>query len=472
MRAWQANLDLQFCLDQYSVVTYITDYVSKDDSGMTEVLKTALKESVGTNDFDKLNYLKRQYFKSRQVGVCEAAYRLIPGLHMTYSSSKKIFVATGYPENRTVYYKKIGGDNDKDLEQENHLGENDQGSGNEEEDEPEGTQTNAEVTDEIDEENESMEKMAKSNVVTFRHKPGTYEVMVSLHEKYEKRPAELENICFCQFAMAYDSVKALPKKVTGRSQIKRFDNGEDLPPIIELSNGTFMKLRTKPYVIKLHASHRKQGYEELYAELQLYYPWRNEVIDLSRKSEENIQKLFQQHQEIIDSNRKKAFPYSKEIDHMKELLSSLENERPQDLLDNLDSAAIQENEDDKEEIPEIDNSELPEELPKPGAKPDGCRFKPINVPEEEQMMDCVMKMSTGQRLAFNIIIGFCQDLVMYRNCKWNKKPKQPLEAPRLIVHGKFFYTLDFLKNFISLLFFHVPFLISIGLLLIFHVFGQ
>jgi hypothetical protein len=116
-------------------------------------------------------------------------------------------------------------------------------------------------------------------------------------------------------------------------------------------------------------------------------------------------------------------------------------------LDNLDSAAIQENEDDKEEIPEIDNSELPEELPKPGAKPDGCRFKPINVPEEEQMMDCVMKMSTGQRLAFNIIIGYCQDLVMYRNCKWNKKPERPLEAPRLIVHGKFFYTLDFLKDF-------------------------
>ena len=29
MRAWQANMDLQFCLDQYSVVTYVTDYMSK-----------------------------------------------------------------------------------------------------------------------------------------------------------------------------------------------------------------------------------------------------------------------------------------------------------------------------------------------------------------------------------------------------------------------------------------------------------
>ena len=135
MKAWQANMDIQFCYDQYSIVTYITDYLSKDDSGMTEVLKAALKDCEGCNDFDRLNYLKKQYFKSRQVNVCEAAYRLIPGLNMKGSNVKTKFVATGFPENRTIYFQKItDGISDRkqdvpdvDIPEEPHDGDDDEG---------------------------------------------------------------------------------------------------------------------------------------------------------------------------------------------------------------------------------------------------------------------------------------------------------------------------------------------------------
>ena len=41
MKAWQANLDIQFCLDSYAVVTYITDYLTKGDAGITKELKKA-----------------------------------------------------------------------------------------------------------------------------------------------------------------------------------------------------------------------------------------------------------------------------------------------------------------------------------------------------------------------------------------------------------------------------------------------
>ena len=238
---------------------------------MTDVLKAALKESVGTNDFDRLNYLKQQFFKSRQVGVCEAAYRLIPGLHMTYSNVKVIFLATGFPENRTVYFKRISGDDDKELHNENALGNDDL------------------PPDEIVD-TEPVDKGNQSNIVKISGRDGTYEITISAHDKYGQRPAELDNICFAQFAMAYESVKGIPKKEiglmdgfvhTGRGKILRFDTDEGLPKFIRLTNGSYMKLRGKPYVLRLHASHRKQGYEELYAELQLYYPWRNEVEDLA-----------------------------------------------------------------------------------------------------------------------------------------------------------------------------------------------
>ena len=42
MFAWNANMDLQPCLDFFQVISYITDYYSKDDSGTIEYLKEVI----------------------------------------------------------------------------------------------------------------------------------------------------------------------------------------------------------------------------------------------------------------------------------------------------------------------------------------------------------------------------------------------------------------------------------------------
>ena len=55
MLAWRANLDVQF---GFVVVTYITDYLSKGDAGVTAALKKDLPETKGWNDFERLNYIK------------------------------------------------------------------------------------------------------------------------------------------------------------------------------------------------------------------------------------------------------------------------------------------------------------------------------------------------------------------------------------------------------------------------------
>lgn len=39
LMAWQANMDIQLCLDSYSVITYITDYITKADAGKVIYLK-------------------------------------------------------------------------------------------------------------------------------------------------------------------------------------------------------------------------------------------------------------------------------------------------------------------------------------------------------------------------------------------------------------------------------------------------
>ena len=92
---WNANTDIQICLDSFAVVTYITDYLTKSDNNLTKTLITALKEKRGADRFDLLNHLKRTYFKSKQTCICEAAYRLIPGLDLKGSSLSCMFVASG-----------------------------------------------------------------------------------------------------------------------------------------------------------------------------------------------------------------------------------------------------------------------------------------------------------------------------------------------------------------------------------------
>ena len=118
--SWQANI--QFSLDSYAVVTYITDYLTKGDAGLTQELKKALLDCKGCNDWETLNYLKMIYFKHKQVSVAEATYRLLNGLCLKRSNITCTFIATGFPKNRSSFFKKEYTD-DKSIELENEEGQ-------------------------------------------------------------------------------------------------------------------------------------------------------------------------------------------------------------------------------------------------------------------------------------------------------------------------------------------------------------
>ena len=92
LRAFKANMDIQFCMDVYAVVTYVCDYWSKDETGMTEFLKEALKETKSLGSRERLSHLKRTYMSKRQIGKSEAIYRAIPSLHLQESSIACTFV--------------------------------------------------------------------------------------------------------------------------------------------------------------------------------------------------------------------------------------------------------------------------------------------------------------------------------------------------------------------------------------------
>ena len=45
IRAWDGNMDMSPCFDYHAVITYISDYFAKDDTGVMELIKAVLQQS-------------------------------------------------------------------------------------------------------------------------------------------------------------------------------------------------------------------------------------------------------------------------------------------------------------------------------------------------------------------------------------------------------------------------------------------
>jgi len=133
--------------------------------------------------------LKEAYLSHRQVGASEAAYRLNRSLKMKDSNIACIFVTTGFPKNRSVFYKRVKENPAEEIEDE-ELDEH-----------------------EINEE-ETVEEPATYKTVKIDGKDGTYTEAITIIDRYKERPGHLEDLCLGQFAISYVYTTRVPKETT------------------------------------------------------------------------------------------------------------------------------------------------------------------------------------------------------------------------------------------------------------------
>ena len=86
IKAWNGNMDLKPCFDYFAIITYITDYYMKDESGTVGVMKEALQNSQDESLKKKMNIVKNAFLTSRQAGESEIYYKLLPQLHLSHSN--------------------------------------------------------------------------------------------------------------------------------------------------------------------------------------------------------------------------------------------------------------------------------------------------------------------------------------------------------------------------------------------------
>ena len=76
LRAWRANMDIQYIVDAYACATYIVSYMSKGCRGMRKLLQRASKEaSEGNNSLvEQMRHIGNKFLNAVEISAQEAAY--------------------------------------------------------------------------------------------------------------------------------------------------------------------------------------------------------------------------------------------------------------------------------------------------------------------------------------------------------------------------------------------------------------
>ncbi|XP_061175632.1 uncharacterized protein LOC133184560 [Saccostrea echinata] len=96
LRAWNANMDIQYVLDAYSCVVYIISYISKAERELGLLLQQTKNEAVegNLNAQEAMKKVGTAYLHHREISAQEAVYRVI-GLRLKECSRKVEFVPVG-----------------------------------------------------------------------------------------------------------------------------------------------------------------------------------------------------------------------------------------------------------------------------------------------------------------------------------------------------------------------------------------
>lgn len=106
MSTWRANMDIQYILDPYACVAYVTSYLCKAEKTMSELLSKASKEAHLKPVRDKFSLLGNVFLTHREISTDEAIYRIL-SMPLRQSSRQIIFLPTDQPNERTRLLKKM-----------------------------------------------------------------------------------------------------------------------------------------------------------------------------------------------------------------------------------------------------------------------------------------------------------------------------------------------------------------------------
>ena len=227
LKAWEANMDIQYVVNAYACVMYIASYVLKAEKGMGELLKQAAREMDQGNTRQQLNKLGSVFLTNREVSAQEAVYRVL-SMPLQRCSQSVVFINTDNKESRDVLLLPFS------------------------------------QLQKLDDDNEDV---YCKNII----------------DRYAARPKHCEDMCLAQFAVSYTYNRHIAEDENEFAH--EFDS--DIPDdsdeiahtnVIKLQNGLGqMRKRKRKAVIRWHNFNIEKEPEKHYrSRIMLFLPWRTE----------------------------------------------------------------------------------------------------------------------------------------------------------------------------------------------------
>ena len=230
LNIWGANMDLQYIVNPWACIIYITSYMLKTEKTMGELLKQTALEHKNETIKTQMRKLGTRYLNNREVSAQESVYRML-SLPLKKSTRQVIFVNSGPPEDRV--------------------------------------------------------KILKPKSVLETLEDDDADIYCSnLIDRYTQRPASVINLCLADFATCYRvSYSNAPLSTDEQDPDLETDRIEDLhadlPRHFSLASGQLMQKRRRQCILRTYIPNLTKFPEKHYrSKLFLYYPWRDELTDL------------------------------------------------------------------------------------------------------------------------------------------------------------------------------------------------
>ena len=237
LRAWRANMDIQFIVDAYACATYIVSYMSKGCRGMSKLLQRTCKEAAEGNNslIEQMRHIGNKFLNAVEISAQEAAYIALQ-LSLRKGSRSTVHLNTAPPHERVRLLKSC-----HELE---------------------------ELADEDT-------NIDSSNIL----------------RRYSTRQADLEQTCLAEWAAWYDCSTSKPTEASDIIDVDGTpietntqhdeDNCEDVPLLQSCEMDEPRKRRKRARIIRCPWFNVTQAPEKHYRELvMLFIPWRNEEVDV------------------------------------------------------------------------------------------------------------------------------------------------------------------------------------------------
>ncbi|XP_062618879.1 uncharacterized protein LOC134280486 [Saccostrea cucullata] len=347
LQALRSNMDIQFITNVWACIAYLTSYICKPERSMSEMMRKACKESENKSMRDALRDIGDVFRKSREVSEHEAIARIL-SFPLRKSNTEVLFIQTDFKENRTRLIKP----------------------------------------------RYILEKMEDDDTDLY---------VASIHEKYSKRPDDMENLCLAEFGSHYDlSKSSLHEDYSHEEEVA----DSCIKNTISLKDGmgTITK-RKKSRFIRYHYVSKERDEEMYYHRLLLLYmPWRSEsqLKSLSYKEKflevkseilSNIT-LYEPFYEEVEAALEDYDPNEASPEIWNELASSVEQEHLEEL--EKDGACIH---------PYLDPSFLPEEVSDDGncQEPRQYSIGKIQLVSDPKFYEMIRSLNEKQRLLFDYL---------------------------------------------------------------------